>query len=63
MRRVGKGTTISIFEDPWLPDCDPHVHMNHEAVQHNIADVLMNLERSSWDIDLVKDILTKEMHS
>ncbi|KAK1398758.1 hypothetical protein POM88_008621 [Heracleum sosnowskyi] len=59
VRRVGNGTMTSILEDPWLPDSDPYVHTNHEAVQHKTVDTLMNPERSSWDIDLVTDIFAE----
>lgn len=33
VRRVGKGSEVSIVHDPWLPDCDPYVHTSHEAIQ------------------------------
>lgn len=42
VRRVGKGITINILDDPCLPDKDPYVHTVHEALKHNTMDVLMN---------------------
>lgn len=55
-RRVGLGNTIRIMKDPWLPDKDPYVRTNHEAIKHKMVDVLMNEDRCSWDVDLVKHI-------
>lgn len=56
VRRVGLGDTIRIMDDPWLPDKDPYVRTNHEAIKHKMVDVLMNEDRSSWEVNLVKDI-------
>lgn len=51
VRRVGKGTTISILNDP-----DPYVFTSHEALHHKTVDALINLEHNAWDVDLIKNI-------
>ncbi|KAL8104377.1 hypothetical protein AgCh_028547 [Apium graveolens] len=56
VHRAGRGTTVSIMEDPWLPYRDPYIHTNHEAIQQKMVDVLMDREQGSWDSDLVHDI-------
>lgn len=39
-----------------MPDKDPYVRTNYEALKYKMVDVLMNLDRCSWDVNLVKDI-------
>lgn len=56
VRRVGLGSSVQILADPWLLGEDPYVHTQHEALTNKTVDVLMNPDRCSWDIDLVRDI-------
>lgn len=56
VRRVGKGTTIDILNDPWLPGHDTYVQTVHDALRGKTVDSLMNLDQSGWDIDLLHDI-------
>lgn len=47
---------MNILGDRWLPDKDPYVHTVHEALNNKTVEVLMNMDRSSWDIDVVRDV-------
>lgn len=56
VRRVGTDTTISITKDPWLPNDDPYVHTDNEAIRNSNVDALMIPGQCAWDVDVIKDV-------
>ncbi|XP_074327492.1 uncharacterized protein LOC141665405 [Apium graveolens] len=56
VRRVGTGTTVSITKDPWLPNDDPYVHTDNEAIRDRNVDALMIPGQYAWDVDVIKDV-------
>lgn len=56
VRRIGTGTTVSISKDPWLPNDDPYVHTDNEAIRNRTVDALMIPGQQAWDIDVIKDV-------
>ncbi|KAL8092543.1 hypothetical protein AgCh_034709 [Apium graveolens] len=57
VRRVGSGLSISIQDDPWLPDTHgPYIHTRSEAIKGRTISSLMVPGRMEWDVDLINDI-------
>lgn len=54
VRQVGTCTTISITKDPWLPNDDPYVHTDNEAIRNSTVDALMIPGQCVWDVDVIK---------
>uniref|UniRef100_A0A803NKE8 Reverse transcriptase domain-containing protein n=1 Tax=Cannabis sativa TaxID=3483 RepID=A0A803NKE8_CANSA len=55
-RSIGAGTTVSIMNDPWLPDINPFVISNHPALMHQSVSSLMRIYSRSWDDDIIQDL-------
>lgn len=53
---MGTCTTISIIKDPWLPNDDPYVHTDNEAIRNSSIDALMVPGQCVWDVDVLKDV-------
>lgn len=57
VRRIGSGMSVSIQDDPWLPDSnDPYIRTRSEAIVGRTVSSLMVSGRMEWDTDLVNDI-------
>lgn len=55
--RVGQGNTISVFNEPWLPDTnDPYIHTSSAQVGNVNVSSLMSMSENDWDRDIVMDI-------
>lgn len=55
--RVGKGDTVLVLNEPWLPDTgDPYVHTSSEALHNVKVSSLRDLYENQWDIDLIRDL-------
>uniref|UniRef100_A0A803PNG6 RNase H type-1 domain-containing protein n=1 Tax=Cannabis sativa TaxID=3483 RepID=A0A803PNG6_CANSA len=53
-RSIGSGQTVSILNDPWLPDStNPYVQFTHPALVDQHVDSLMCMEGHSWDLEVV----------
>uniref|UniRef100_A0A803PUD0 Reverse transcriptase domain-containing protein n=1 Tax=Cannabis sativa TaxID=3483 RepID=A0A803PUD0_CANSA len=56
-RSIGTGQTISILNDPWLPDSsNPYVQSTHPALVDQQVDSLMCMEGHSWDLEVLDDL-------
>ncbi|KAL8100419.1 hypothetical protein AgCh_032616 [Apium graveolens] len=55
--RVGNGQSISILNDPWLPDAhDPYIHSYSEAfINQNVSSLMVTGEHV-WDVELISDM-------
>ncbi|XP_074363930.1 putative mitochondrial protein AtMg00310 [Apium graveolens] len=54
---VGNGNSIDIMRQPWLSDeQNPYVTTESQSFVNNKVSSLMNLERSGWDIEVIKDL-------
>ncbi|KAL8113779.1 hypothetical protein AgCh_020904 [Apium graveolens] len=58
--RVGKGSSVSIVDDPWIPDIEnPYVTTRNEAIKGKTVSNLMVMGERRWDVDLVRDIFNQ----
>ncbi|XP_062102876.1 uncharacterized protein LOC133813856 [Humulus lupulus] len=55
--RVGSGRSISILEDPWLPNVeDPYIHSSHPSLVNTNVSQLMITGQNQWDKDILQDL-------
>lgn len=55
--RVGNGASITILEDPWLPDNDnPFIQTNQIGLRDKTISSLMVTGENRWDVDLLNDM-------
>lgn len=58
--RVGRGDSINILDDPWLPsEDDPYVQSAGEGLLHQKVSSLLCHRSGSWDIDLLRDMFVE----
>ncbi|KAL8106740.1 hypothetical protein AgCh_023486 [Apium graveolens] len=58
-RRIGNGTDTAVWHVPWLPsDANGYVTtLMPEYLQNSTVNGLMNEDDTTWDMDVIKDIL------
>lgn len=59
VRRVGRGTSVNIIQDPWLPGADPFIHTDNEVIRNKNVDMLIVPNQNIWDVDLITDIFSE----
>jgi hypothetical protein len=59
--RIGDGTKVKIWEDPWIRRGDTRrvITPRHGSILHKVAD-LINRITGNWDQELVNDIFNQE---
>lgn len=57
-RRIGSGSSVKIFRDPWLNDpLNPYIESSPtEGFESAIVDSLRSVDSGEWDMDILSDL-------
>ena len=59
-KRVGNDSTISMLQDPWLPNLDnPRIESHHHALENQMVSYLIQSGSLKWDPDIIYDLFNQ----